>query len=116
MVRLNRNLLFMETPRTSSALEETLKSCGYLKRDTHGPLTDLCRELERENDEMKRLYDGWPWRQWVLRLFFGTASALMLGLGVATVSVGDGFGFAFLAGASALAVMCWVIPRNPLSA
>lgn len=73
----------MKTPRTNAALDETLKECGFLKRSVHGPLTELCRELEQENAQMKCLYAPWPWRQWVLRLFFGTASALMLGLGVA---------------------------------
>ena len=86
-------------------------------------IADLLDKLETErarlasqNAEMKRLYNAWPWRQWVLRLFFGTASAMMLGIGVAAVCEGDDFGFAFLAAASALAVTCWVIPKNPLSA
>jgi hypothetical protein len=99
-----------DTPKTDSHTRKHLLSGEEIVP------ASLCRELERENAEMKRLYDAWPWRQWVLRMFFGTASALMLGMGVATVSLGDGFGFAFLAGASVLAVTCWCIPRNPLSA
>lgn len=37
-----------DTPRTSAALAATLESCGWLKREAHGPLVDLARELERE--------------------------------------------------------------------
>lgn len=44
----------METPRTNAALDETLKGCGYLKGNVHGPLTDLCRKLECENAELRK--------------------------------------------------------------